>query len=83
MMFLKTDSRLRRKGHLSDLPPQRAFSRREVVSAILEGDDWKEALRNVFMEADGTMQTPIRLLIKDFPDLVQPEQEKKLLDMRC
>jgi hypothetical protein len=46
---------------------------RDVVLAILDGDDWKEALRNVFKESDGTLQTPVRLLIKDFPDVVQLE----------
>ena len=50
------------------------FLHREVVSAILEGDNWEEALRNVFKDADGSLQTPIRILIKDFPDLVSHDQ---------
>ena len=38
---------------------------------ILESNQWKEALRNNFVDSNGVLQTPMRLLIKDFPDLVK------------
>ncbi len=33
---------------------------RDVAEVILEGDEWDGALKNVFVESDGSLQTPIR-----------------------
>jgi hypothetical protein len=44
---------------------------RDVAAVILESSQWKEALRNDYIDLEGVLQTPMRLLIKDFPDLVR------------
>ena len=42
-----------------------------MVSAIIESEDWKDALRNEFLSAANLRETPVRLLIKRFPDLAK------------
>ena len=50
---------------------------REVVSVILESDQWKDALRIEHEDADGVRVTPLRSLIRRFPDMA------KLVFDRC
>ena len=49
---------------------------RDVVSVIINCDEWKDALRNEFTSAANTRETPVRLLIKRFPDLAKDVFDK-------
>ena len=45
---------------------------REVAQAIIEDDDWLKACQSEFPSAaTGVRETPLRLLIKQFPDLAK------------
>ena len=44
---------------------------REVILAILGSDRWKEAVRSVKMTSSGVKETPVKQLIKRFPDLAK------------
>ena len=44
---------------------------RDVVSVIIESEEWKDALRNEYISAANIRETPVRLLIKRFPDLAK------------
>ena len=44
---------------------------RDVVAAIVESANWKDAFRNQFTSPSGLRLTPIRLLIKKFPDMAR------------
>ncbi|KAF0308713.1 Transient receptor potential cation channel subfamily A member 1 [Amphibalanus amphitrite] len=44
---------------------------RDVVSTILQSDQWRDALNNVTQSARNVRVTPIRLLIKKYPDLAE------------
>lgn len=44
---------------------------REVISVILESDRWREALRYEKLTAGAVVETPIKQLIKRFPDLAK------------
>ena len=47
---------------------------RDVVSAILESSQWRNALKNEFFTSH--RETPVRLLIKRFPDLAKEVFDK-------
>ena len=49
---------------------------RDVISVILDSERWKEALRNGFVTEGGTHETPLRQLIKRFPDLAKDVFDK-------
>ena len=49
---------------------------REVISVILESDKWKEALRYERLTAGAVMETPVKQLIKRFPDLAKVAFDK-------
>ncbi len=42
---------------------------RDVAKSILESEGWLHALRSSFQTASNPHQTPLRLLIKQFPEL--------------
>ena len=44
---------------------------REVISVILESDNWREAFRYERLTAGSVLETPIKQLIKRFPDLAK------------
>ena len=44
---------------------------REVISVILHTENWREAFRFQRLTAVGVMETPIKQLIKRFPDLAR------------
>ena len=48
-----------------------ARGNREVILAILGSDRWKEAVRSVKMTSSGVKETPVKQLIKRFPDLAK------------
>ena len=48
-----------------------ARGNREVILAILDSDRWKEAVRSVKMTSAGVKETPVKQLIKRFPDLAK------------
>ena len=69
--------------NLSDYNPLlEAITRgnREVILAILGSDRWKEAVRSVKMTSSGVKETPVKQLIKRFPDLAK---ESVLQDVRA
>ena len=47
------------------------LSDRDVVIAILHSDQWRDAMDNVTQSARHARVTPIRLLIKKYPDLAE------------
>ena len=49
---------------------------RDVVSVIINSEEWKDALRNEFVSAANIRETPVRLLIKRFPDLAKDVFDK-------
>ena len=48
-----------------------ARGNREVILAILASERWKEAVRSVKMTSSGVKETPVKQLIKRFPDLAK------------
>ena len=62
---------------MTDLSGRNALSldishgNRDVISVILESENWKESLRNKYETAENVIETPIRQLIKRFPDLAK------------
>ena len=67
--------------NLSDHNPlQEAIARgnREVITTILGSDRWKEAVRSVKMTSSGVKETPVKQLIKRFPDLAKESLTFKL-----
>ena len=48
---------------------------REVILAILGSDRWKEAVRSVKMTSSGVKETPVKQLIKRFPDLAKVNRQ--------
>ena len=60
--------------NLSDHNPLQeaiGYGNREVITAILVSDRWKEAVRSVKMTSSGVKETPVKQLIKRFPDLAK------------
>ena len=49
---------------------------RDVISVILECDQWEKALRNEYLTAGGVRETPLRQLIKRFPELAKDVFDK-------
>ena len=49
---------------------------RDIISVILESNDWKVALRNEYLTSGNVRQTPVRQLIKRFPDLAKDVFDK-------
>lgn len=53
-----------------------AHGSRDVISVILESASWKEALRNEYLTEGGVRDTPLRQLIKRFPEFAREVFDK-------
>ena len=58
-------------SRLSLIAVSRPALHRDVVSTILHSEQWRDALNNVTQSSRNVRVTPIRLLIKKYPDLAE------------
>ena len=76
--LLKDGAELTERGpeHMTPLDFAITNKRREIIQAVIQCDKWKEAFQMASTSPTGELDTPLRKLIRELPDLAKEVLER-------